>query len=129
LCSPDAALRLPTYVTARVVVGHYASSPETARAREEVRAFFGGDLTVPEMAEMMQRYDVDWVFLTPHEDRAILARIPALGFEVVFEDGGYTVLAKGSSLGVGREDAALTPLCGLSPCPDQDPQDDGHRSS
>lgn len=97
LCSYETALRLPTCVSARVLVGHYASSPFAERLRAELASFLGGALSPSDMAELLERHAVDWIFLGPAERARILPRESALGLTVEFDAGGYRILR------VGRE--------------------------
>lgn len=70
LAAARSSERLPRHVSAHVVAGHWAVSPDYVRREAEARAFFQGRLPPRAAAEYLRHYGVDWIWVGP-EERAL----------------------------------------------------------
>lgn len=79
-------------IRGRVVLGHAGATIDVDRRREEVQAFFGGALTPAECTDLLLRYGVTHVVvspLDPHCDRLL----PDPEWETIISEGDYQLFS------------------------------------
>lgn len=84
------AAHAPVYVTA-VPLGHGGDTVVNRHParREDVATFFSEDVTVAEAADIIRRWDVDWIMI--HKNRPYPEELIEL-FEPVFQSGPFTLV-------------------------------------
>jgi uncharacterized membrane protein len=70
LCSPQTGSFIPAWSSQRVVYGHPFETVRAERRREQVEAYWSGEMTSLEQAAFLREHGVRYLFIGPRE-RAI----------------------------------------------------------
>jgi len=85
--------RLGRYVSARVVLGHYAVTPDARRQEAEIGRFFTGSIPPGEAEGYLARLGVRWIY-QPLRDRVPGMRLGAIpGCDKRYQAGGIAIYA------------------------------------
>jgi hypothetical protein len=84
LASPDSGIFIPAWAGQRVVYGHPVETIRADERRDQVTAFWKGEMSPSELPHFLAENRVSYVFWGPRE-RAIGNALPPEGSELVFE--------------------------------------------
>jgi hypothetical protein len=92
LSSPQTGLLIPAYADVLAVVGHPFETVDAMSREAQVADFFAGQLSDPEITQLLSEQAVDYIFYGPRE--RVIGTMPEFSrWEMVYEQGEVQIWA------------------------------------